>query len=411
MFVIPLFLPKKYTLFHYSKNKISVILISLFLFSPRIRCHMILNQPVNARVLVEKTQLHNIANCFHLVSVNPLIAEAYRKLHDTERASLAMSKIEEAIGLSPSSVKHIIDDIEKQAKQEENQYEDEMSKEKVEITKDKELLQSDEASQGDDVKTKIKEDEAKLRSDIQKENAAKLEVGKIKKIEKILTIIEAAKYSAMQRAKKRINKLKVAPDEDSDGDDIRKRDLEDLEKDIRRRRRNEINIWLKGSRNRIDTSHFLRNHLGRLEKHREESSRWSSDDKKLLDQSQNEKLSESAVDKEPKGSRLHKLKFFKTLVSNKKRDSGKQFELQKRNDIPDKVDKSANAFIMAKMLEKMDKLFKIQEDILKYLKTEHEIHSLQKKQPARRWKRSLYHSKHRHKKAHKEVKRNKRKAH
>ena len=46
MFVIPLFLlknflysiipPKKHTLFHYSKNKISVILIKSFLFSPRI---------------------------------------------------------------------------------------------------------------------------------------------------------------------------------------------------------------------------------------------------------------------------------------------------------------------------------------------------------------------------------------
>ena len=46
IFVIPLFLlkkflysiipPKKHTLFHYSKKKISVILIPLFLFSPRI---------------------------------------------------------------------------------------------------------------------------------------------------------------------------------------------------------------------------------------------------------------------------------------------------------------------------------------------------------------------------------------
>ena len=34
IFIIPLFLPKNHTLFHYSKNKISVILIPLFLFSP-----------------------------------------------------------------------------------------------------------------------------------------------------------------------------------------------------------------------------------------------------------------------------------------------------------------------------------------------------------------------------------------
>ena len=341
-------------------------------------------------------------------TVNPLLAEAYRKLHDSERASLAMSKIEEAIGLSPSSVKYIIDDIEKQAKQEENRYEDEMSKEKAEINKEKQLLQNDEVLHGEDAKKKVKEEEAKLRDDIKKENVAKQEVDKVKKIEKILTIIEAAKYSAMQRAKKKINKLEGA-DEGLDGDDIRKRDLEDLERDIRRRRRNEINIWLKGSRNRIDTSHFLRNHLGRLEKHREESSRWESEDKKLLDHSENEKLSKSALDEVPTESSLHKLKFFKTLVSNKELDSGKKVSVEKRTEVPEKPEHPANAIVMAKMLEKMDRMFKIQEDILKYLKTEHEIHRLQKKPSAARLRRSLHPSKH-HKKSHKVVKGNTRKA-
>lgn len=344
-----------------------------------------------------------------MVSVNPLIAEAYRKLQDTERASLAMSKIEEAIGLSPTSVKHIIDDIESQAKQEEHIYEDDMSKEKAEINKEKVLIQKDEAADGENAKKKIEEDEAKLRDDIRKENVAKLEVDKVKKIEKILTIIEAAKYSAMQRAKKRINNLKGA-DEGLDGDDIRKRDLEDLEKDIRRQRRNEINIWLKGSRNRIDTSHFLRHNIGKLVKHGEESSRWDSEDKKLLDHSQNEKISESAVDGLPQENRLHKLKFFRTLVSNKKLDSGKPLAVEKRTDVPEKPKKSADAFIMAKLLEKVDKLYKIQEDILKYLKTEHDIHQLQRKTPTRRWRRSLHHSKH-HKNVHKDAKRNKRKVH
>ena len=317
-----------------------------------------------------------------------------------------MSKIEEAIGLSPSSVKHIIDDIGSQAKQEEHKYEDDMSKEKAEINKEKLLIQKDEVADGENAKKKIEEDEAKLRDDIRKENVAKLEVDKIKKMEKILTIIEAAKYSAMQRAKNRINNLKGA-DEGLDGDDIRKRDLEDLEKDIRRRRRNEINIWLKGSRNRIDTSRFLRHNIGKLVKHGEERSRWDSDDKKLLDHSQNEKIRESAVDGLPKESRLHKLKFFRTLVSNKKLDSaGNSLAVEKRTGVPEKPKKSADAFIMSKLLEKVDKLYKIQEDILKYLKTEHDIHQLQKKTPARRLRRSLHYSKH-----HKNEKRNKIKAH
>lgn len=314
-----------------------------------------------------------------------------------------MSKIEEAIGLSPSSVRHIIDDIENQAKQEESQYEDDMSKEKAEINKEKALLQNDGVSDGKDTRKNIQEDENKLRDDIRKENVAKLEVDKIKKIEKILTIIEAAKYSAMQRAKKRINKLGKGADEGLDGDDIRKRDLEDLERDIRRRRRNEINIWLKGSRNRIDTSHFLRNHLGRLQRHREEGSRWNSDGKKIFDHSESQKFSESEFSKE---SRLHKLKFFKTLVSNKTLEAGKQSAVEKRTEVPEKPKKIVDALIMSKLLEKMDKLFKIQEDILKYLKAEHDIHRLEKKKPTRRWRRSLHHLKH-HKKIHKHVKKSK----
>ncbi|XP_068762673.1 uncharacterized protein [Montipora capricornis] len=346
--------------------------------------------------------------------VNPLLEEAYRKLQNTRRAKLAMSKIEEAIGLSPSSVKHIIDDIETQAKEEEKLYEDDMGKERADINKEKALLQNDELQAGDNAaKEKIKEDEAKLRDDIRKENVAKSEVDKIKKIEKILTIIEAAKYSAMQRARKKMNTLQGA-DEGLDGEEIRKRDLEDLEKDMRRRRRNEINIWLKGSRNRIDTSHFLRNHLSRLAKHRQKSSRWGSYGNKLSllnrFQVQNEERSEPSADEAPKQNPLHKLKFFKTLVSNRKLDSGKQFSITKRTEVQKKPKNTVDNFIMAKMLEKMDKLFKIQENILKYLKMEHDRHRQHDKKPTKRWRRSLHHSKH-HKKLHSSVTKDKIKSH
>lgn len=321
-----------------------------------------------------------------------------------------MSKIEEAIGLSPTSVRHIVDDIEKQAKMETSRYEDDMSKEKAEITKEKEHLEKDEVADDVQAKKKLQDDETKLRNNIKKENVAKLEVDKIKKIEKILTIIEAAKYSAMQRANKRIHKLKT-DDGTADGDDIRKRDLEDLENDIRRRRRNEINIWLKGSRNRINTSHFIRSHLARLGRHQKErNSRWSLDEKNLLHISENSADKLNQTDDDTKEKRLQKLKFFKTLSSNKKLDSGKQFLVGKKTDVPSKPETSANALVMAKMLDKMDKLFKIQGDILKYLKTEHIIHRLHGRKPfAKRWKRSLHHSKHQ-KKTDKDIKRKKRKA-
>ncbi|XP_022781681.1 proteoglycan 4-like isoform X1 [Stylophora pistillata] len=332
--------------------------------------------------------------------VNPLIAEAYRKLHDTERASLAMSKIEEAIGLSPSSVRHIVDDIETQAKMETTQYEDDMKNEKAEITQEKQLLQKDKTTDGAQVKKKIQDDEEKIREDIRKENIAKLEVDKIKKMEKILTIIEAAKYSAMQRAKKRINNLKT-DDGLSDGEDIRKRDLQDLENDIKRRRRNEINIWLKGSRNRIDTSHFLRNRISGLKTNREERSGWNSDDNKdhhLSKISEKDKLTKEGSTE----GRLQKLKFFNTLSSNKKLDAGQQFTVGKRTDVPVQPENSPNAFVMAKMLNKMDKLFTIQREILKYLKAEHTINTLRKKPHAKRWRRSLYKSKN-HKKTPKDA--------
>lgn len=322
-----------------------------------------------------------------------------------------MSKIEEAIGLSPNSVRHIVDDIERKAKLEASRYEDDMSKEKDEITKVKERLEKNEVADDAQAKKKIQEDEQKLRDDVTKENNAKSEVEKIKKIEKILTIIEAAKYSAMQRAKKRIHKMK-ADEGIADGEDIRKRDLEDLEKDIRRQRRNEINIWLKGSRNRIDASHFLRNRLGRLGRHRKgERSEWNSDKKNhVLDHSDiSEKLNKT--DDEQKESKLHKLKFFNTLSSNKKLDSGNQFAVIKRADVPTKPENPANAVVMAKMMDKMDKLFKIQGEILKYLKTEHTIDRLrQKKRFAKRWRRSLHHLRHHHKTTHKDMKREKRKA-
>ena len=316
-----------------------------------------------------------------------------------------MSKIEEAIGLSPNSVKHIISDIENQAEMDANRYEDDMSKEKAEITKEKEILEKDQVADEDQAKKKIQNDEQKLRNDIKKENVAKLEVDKIKKIEKILTIIEAAKYSAMQRAKKRIHKLK-ADEGVSDGDDIRKRDLEDLENDIRRRRRNEINIWLKGSRNRIDTSHFLRKHIGSLgRRHEEDRPRWSLDQKTLLHHSEASDKS-NKTDDDLKESKLHKLKFFKTLSSSKNLNAGNELPVAKRTDVPRKPENSANAFIMAKMLDKMDKLFKIQADILKYLKTEHSIKRLQKKPFAKRRKRSLHNSKHENN-THKDIKRKK----
>ena len=78
---------------------------------------------------------------------------------------------------------------------------------------------------------------------------------------------------------------------------------------------------------------------------------------------------------------------------DKKLDAGQQFTVGKRTDVPDQPDNSPNALVMAKMLNKMDKLFDIQREILKYLKAEHTIHALRKKPHVKRWRRSLHKSK------------------
>ena len=300
-----------------------------------------------------------------------------------------MTKIEEAIGLSPNTVRNIIDVIEKQAKNEKKGYEQELNKEKSEINKEKEIIQSNEPGVTDQAKKIIKVDEAKVRNDVRKESIAKGEVDNIKKIEKILTIIEAAKYSAMQRAKNRLKHLKAS----EGADDIRKRDLQDVEKDLKKQRRDEVNIWLKGSRNQIDTSHVLRTQGSRFSKLRERSDRLMQENKepnRLLQEDFTSTTKTNQTTNESEGSRLRKLKLYKRFTASKVLDSGKRFEIQNIADEP-KTEESVNAVVMSKMLKKMDDLFKVQAKILKFLK---EDHNLKLKIFPKRWKRRLHNRKH-----------------
>lgn len=167
-----------------------------------------------------------------------------------------MQKIENKIGLSPPAVSHIIDDVESETKNEKTQFDQQVKQEEEKIKNDKKL--SDEVPDNENLKNKINEEQHRLDDDIKRENIAKTKLETIKKIEKILTVIETAKYSALKRAKEHLLRLKSEKDPQ-----IRKRSLEALERDLHNseekhlHRRNEINIWLKGSRNNINTSHFL----------------------------------------------------------------------------------------------------------------------------------------------------------
>lgn len=194
---------------------------------------------------------------FDSFSVNPLLTEALNKVHDTKKAASVVQKIENTIGLSPPAVNHIIDDVESETKKEKMQFDQEIMNDEDEIQKDKKLI-NDEGTNKEQVQKKIEEEKKKLDEDKKRDEVAKTKLASIKKIEKILTIIETAKYSALKRAKEHLLKIKTEKDPQ-----IRKRDLETLEKDLKKseenhlHRRNEINIWLKGSRNNINTSHFV----------------------------------------------------------------------------------------------------------------------------------------------------------
>lgn len=281
------------------------------------------------------------------------MTEAYRKLHDSSRASAAVSKIEQAIGLSPETVKTLIGHVKKQAKNQILNYEQDAKIEKEEIIADKSRLQSEEESpNAEGVKGKLAKEEAKLSDDEQKEQVAKLKVNEIKRIEKILTIIEAAKFSALQRAKKKLSELKTG-----ENSEIRKRDLEDLEKDFnnKRRRRNQITIWMKGSRNKVDTSHFLRSSSPKRK------SWWALRKKSSIkeDERSNELIS---------ASDLVKTRY--------------PFAVQKRTKIP-KPELSIRDTLMLKMLQKMDGLFEMQGKILKELQKGH-------KHKAHKWRGHLW---------------------
>lgn len=190
------------------------------------------------------------------ILVNPLLNEAITKIHDTEKAAQVVQKIENKIGLTPPAVSHIIDDVESETKSEKKEFDHEVKQEEEKIHNEKEIM--NDVPNNDNIKNKIKKEEMKLEDVRKRDEIAKVKLATIKKIEKILTVIESAKYSALKRAKEHLRRLKLEKDPQ-----IRKRSLEAIEKDLTNsekrhlHKRNEINIWLKGSRNSINTSHFL----------------------------------------------------------------------------------------------------------------------------------------------------------
>ncbi|XP_032236747.2 proteoglycan 4 [Nematostella vectensis] len=183
--------------------------------------------------------------------LDPLLIQALTKVKNTQKAAEVVKKIEDKIGLSPPSVNHIIDDVETETKKERDQTDQAIRDEEAVLEKQAKALNdgsnSTKTSSQDLEKKKMKLEEDRKRNEI-----AKQKLASIRKIEKILTFIETARWSAIKRAKEHVKSLQKG------GLEIKKRDLHESENEIeKRRRRNNINIWLKGSRNSINTSRFF----------------------------------------------------------------------------------------------------------------------------------------------------------
>lgn len=204
--------------------------------------------------------------CFSLV--NPLLNEAITKIHDTNKAAQVVQNIENRIGLAPPAVNHIIDDVESETKSEKTEFDHELKQEEEKVKNEKKMM--NDVPENSNIKKKIEEEEKKLEDVRKRDEIAKVKLATIKKIEKILTVIETAKYSALKRAREHLLRLKSEKDPQ-----IQKRSLEAFEKDLHKsekrhlHRRNEINIWLKGSRNNINTSHFIEGNKKQKEDERE----------------------------------------------------------------------------------------------------------------------------------------------
>lgn len=293
--------------------------------------------------------------CLLFFLVNPLLNSAITKLHDTSKAAEVVQRIENKIGLSPPAVNHIIDDVETETKREKSQVDKEVQDEENKIKNEKKL--SDEVPDNENLKKKIEEEQKKLSDDIKREHIAKAKLETIKKIEKILTVIETAKYSALKRAKEHLLRLKSVKDPQ-----IRKRSLEALERDLHDsekrhlHRRNEINIWLKGSKNNINTSHFL-------------EGKQKDDDEP--------KKRKFNVFGSPSIPKLEIANFAAKLSANR----------SKKNEIQKPKKEKIGVVLMKKLLQRMDDLYDMQSKILTQLIKDHQ--KVQDEQRHMRKKRSL----------------------
>ena len=111
---------------------------------------------------------------------------AKEKDYESRKSAIAVENIEKSIGLDEQTIESLIDDVKQVSQRQTIQYENAIMKDRKE----------EEEAQGE---RKLKTEEKLLR-DEELEGKAKETVDQINRLEKVMTVVEAAKFDAQRRA-------------------------------------------------------------------------------------------------------------------------------------------------------------------------------------------------------------------
>ena len=132
--------------------------------------------------------------------MNDKIKEDTEKLDETKQAAMAVTKIENKVGFDPGSIAKLVDFVKKAAEKDVTLSERAMKRDQMTIKKMEIEHVSEKKSQiSNDSNIAMKEAQEKLKidSELLKESRDRLE--KVRRMELIVTGIEAAKFSALSR--------------------------------------------------------------------------------------------------------------------------------------------------------------------------------------------------------------------
>lgn len=132
--------------------------------------------------------------------MNQKIKDDTEKLSETKQAAMAVTKIENKVGFDPGSIAKLVDFVKQAAEKDVTLSERAMKRDQLTIKKMEIDHSNGKKSQiGNESSIGMKEVEEKLKIDAELLKESKDRLDKVRKMELIVTSIEAAKFSALSR--------------------------------------------------------------------------------------------------------------------------------------------------------------------------------------------------------------------